>query len=127
MILARMEAIAASVDEAIMLDINNFVAECPSRNIFTVRNNELETPNDHNVLNGITRDVIVELAHKNGWPIHKRDLTAYDLYNADEVLACSTGGGIKSITEVDGRTISNGQVGLVTRKLIQQYEEMLVN
>ncbi|PWT83414.1 MAG: branched-chain amino acid aminotransferase [Acidobacteria bacterium] len=127
MILARMEAIAASVDEAIMLDINNFISECPSRNIFTVRNNELETPNDHNVLNGITRDVIIELAHKNGWPVRKRDLTAYDLYNSDEVLACSTGGGIKPIVEVDGREISDGQVGPVTRKLMQQYEEMLVS
>ena len=96
MILARMEAIAANVDEAIMLDINNFVSECPSRNIFTVRNTELETPHDHNVLNGITRELIIELAHKNGWPVRKRDLTAYDLYNSDEVLACSTGGGIQA-------------------------------
>jgi branched-chain amino acid aminotransferase len=127
MILARMEAIAAGVDEAIMLDINNFVAECPARNIFTVRNGELETPCDHNVLNGITRDVVIEIAQKNSWPARKRDLTAYDLYNADEVLACSTGGGIKPIIEVDGRKIRDGQVGSVTRALIEKYEEMLVS
>jgi branched-chain amino acid aminotransferase len=127
MILAQMEAIAANVDEAIMLDINNFVSECPSRNIFTVRNNELETPNDHNVLNGITRDVIIELAHKNKWPVRKRDLTAYDLYNSDEVFACSTGGGIKPIVEIDGRKIGDGQVGPLTSILIQQYEKMLTN
>jgi branched-chain amino acid aminotransferase len=125
MILARMEAIAANVDEAIMLDTNNFVSECPSRNIFLVRNRELETPNDHNVLNGITRDVIIELAHKNTWPVYKRNLTAYDLYNSDEVLACSTGGGIQPIVEIDGRKIGDGQVGPVTSMLIQQYNEML--
>lgn len=125
MILARMEAIAANVDEAIMLDINNFVSECPSRNIFTVRNKELETPKDHSVLNGITRDAIIELARKNTWPVRKRDLTTYDLYNSDEVLACSTGGGIKPIVEIDGRKIGDGQAGPVTRKLMQQYEEML--
>ena len=127
MILARMEAIAANVDEAIMLDTSNFVAECPTRNIFIVRKKELETPNDHNVLNGITRDVVIELSQKNGWPTRKRDLTAYDLYNADEVLACSTGGGIKPIVEIDGRKIGDGQVGPVTRKLVEQYEYLLVN
>jgi branched-chain amino acid aminotransferase len=125
MVLARMEAIAAGADEAIMLDINNFVAECPSRNIFTVRNRTLETPRDHNVLNGITRDVVLELAQKNGWPACKTDLTAYDLYNADELLVCSTGGGIKPVVEVDGRVVGNGDVGPVTRALMQQYEELL--
>lgn len=125
MILARMEAIAANVDEAIMLDTNNFVSECPSRNIFLVRNRLWETPNDQNVLNGITRDVIIELAHKKTWPVHKQNLTAYDLYNSDEVLACSTGGGIQPIVEIDGRKIGDGQVGPVTSMLMQQYEEML--
>lgn len=127
MIMARMEAIAAGADEAIMLDINNFVAECPSRNIFTVSGKQIETPCDHNVLNGITRDVIIELAEKNGWRARKRDLTAYDLYNADEIMACSTGGGIKPIVSVDGRQIGNGQLGPLTRALIEQYEQLLVS
>lgn len=126
-ILARMQAIAANVDEAIMLDINDFVSECPSRNIFTVRKNALETPKDHSALNGITRQVIIELAFKNNWSVRKRDLTAYDLYNSDEVLACSTGGGIKPIVEIDGRQIGSGQVGPITHILMQQYEEMLTN
>jgi branched-chain amino acid aminotransferase len=127
MILARMEAIAAGMDEAIMLDIENFVAECPSRNVFAIHQNVLSTPPDHNVLNGVTRDVVVELAEKNGWVPVKRPLTAYDLYTADEVLVCSTGGGIKPVIEIDGRKIGSGTVGPCTRKLMDQYEELLVS
>jgi branched-chain amino acid aminotransferase len=127
MILARMEAIAANVDEAIMLDVNDFVAECPSRNIFVVRGGTLATPRDHNVLNGITRQTVIDIAEVQGWPMRKEDLTAYDLYNADEVFACSTGGGIKPIVEVDGRSIANGEVGRVTRFMVEQYETMLTS
>jgi branched-chain amino acid aminotransferase len=127
MILARMEAIAAGMDEAIMLDIDNFVSECPSRNVFTVHRNRISTPPDHNVLNGITRDVVIELAEKNGWFPTKRHLTAYDLYTADEVLVCSTGGGIKPVIEIDGRKIGSGTVGPCTRKLMDQYEKLLVS
>jgi branched-chain amino acid aminotransferase len=125
MVLARMEAIAAGADEAIMLDINNFVAECPSRNVFVVRNGSLDTPRDHNVLNGITRETVIEVASDKGWPVSKTDLTAYDLYNADELFACSTGGGIKAIVQVDGRKVGNGEVGPVTRTLVAEYERLL--
>lgn len=126
-IFARMEAVAAGVDDAIMLDIANFVTETPSRNIFVVRDGKLLTPRAHNVLNGITREVVMDLAQKNGWPVAEADLTAYDLYTADEVLTTSTAGGIKAIVEVDGRPIGNGQKGPITRALGEQYEAMLVS
>lgn len=126
-ILARMEAIAAGVDDAIMLDIANFVTETPGRNIFVVRSGCLLTPRAHNVLNGITREVVMELAAKHGWPAAEADLTAYDLYTADEVFTCSTAGGIKAVVEVDGRPIADGQVGPITRALSEQYEALLVS
>lgn len=125
-ILARMEAINAGVDDVIMLDIQNFVAELPSRNIFVARGGEVATPRAHNVLNGITREVVMDLARRHGWPVEERDLAPYDLYIADEVFTTSTAGGVKAIVEIDGRRIGDGRSGPIARTLGEQYEALLL-
>lgn len=124
-ILARMEAIAAGVDEAIMLDFQNFVAEATGRNIFAVRGARLYTPRGHSILNGITREVAMELARRNGWSIEECDLTPYDLYTADEVFTTSTAGGVKPVTEIDGRPIGDGTPGPFAQRLMDQYEALV--
>lgn len=122
--MAKIEALEAGVDEAIMLDLNGYVSEGPTYNLFLVSQNALYTPPE-NILLGITRDTVFELCEREGWPASEKWLTAYDLYNADELFFCSTAGGIIPITEVDGRRIGDGKPGPITQRLIKLYFEML--
>src|SRR5690606_12325545 len=113
-IVARLEAIAAGVDEPIMLDINNCVAETPARNIFLVRDATVYTPREHHILAGITRQVVIELSTANGWTVVVTDLTPYDLLTADEVFVCSTALGIRAVLEINGQQVSDGRIGSYT-------------
>jgi branched-chain amino acid aminotransferase len=122
--MAKIEAIESGADDAIMLDIEGYVCEGPTYNLFIVKNGTLITPQD-NILLGITRDTIFELAKRSGWPVKVDRITPYDLFNADEVFFCSTAGGIVPIVYVDGRKVGSGKPGDYTRKLIDDYFEML--
>lgn len=118
--LARMEAMAAGCDDAIWLDQHGYLAEGPASNIFLVVKGELYTPRGH-ILRGITRMAILEIADALGIGAHERDLTAYDLYSADEAFTSSTGGGILPIREVDGRTYPAPAPGPITKQLDGEY------
>lgn len=122
--MAKLEAIEANVDEAIMLDLEGYISEGPTYNIFTIKSSKLSTPAD-NILLGITRDAVIELAEQEGWMVERRRMTSYDLYNADEAFFCSTAGGIIPIVAVDGRKIGSGKPGEITQKLIDLYFDML--
>jgi len=106
-ILARMEAIESGFDEALLLDINGYVAEGPGENIFIVKGGGLKTPKANQVLDGITRRTILELAARNGIPASEEDLTLYDLYTADEAFLSSSFGHVHPVSEVDGRPIDS--------------------
>ena len=123
-ILMRMEANEAGLDEAIELDIDGYVAEAPGYNVFMAKQGVLYTPGE-NILVGITRQTVLELAAAAGMETVVCRFTAFDLYNADEVFLTSTAGGIFAVREVDGRTIGSGRPGPITQMLNQKYMALL--
>lgn len=125
LVLAKMEALNAGADEAILLDTEGFVNESPGYNIFVVSQGKLHTPPPENILVGITMETVIEIAEKEGIEVIKARLVPYDLYTADEVFLASTAGGIIPIVEIDGRTIASGSRGPISRLLNRRYFEML--
>ena len=119
--LAGAEAQRAGVDYAIMLDKEGFVAEVSMANIFVVKRGKVFTPFTTNALEGITREILMELLKKEGYYVEEKNMTFQDLYSADEILVCGTGAEIKPIVEVDGRTIGDGEMGPITKKAIECY------
>ncbi|MFN8591672.1 MAG: aminotransferase class IV [Thermomicrobiales bacterium] len=118
--LARLEALDANADDAIMLDGDGYVTEGRGANLFVVRNGALYTPPE-GMLEGITRETVFELAAAHGWKAQEMRLTPYDLYNADELFYCTTAGGIMPIVDVDRRQIGDGAPGPLTRQLRDAY------
>lgn len=121
-ILAKMEAIRAGCLEAIMLNHKGEVAECTGDNIFVVKNGVLKTPpNDAGILEGITRNFVIELAKKQGIPFEEANLSRHDVYIADELFLTGTAAEVIAVTEVDSRTIGGSKQGPITRKLREAF------
>tara|TARA_Y100000590_G_scaffold405845_1_gene494499 strand:+ start:332 stop:1219 length:888 start_codon:yes stop_codon:yes gene_type:complete len=118
--LAKIEALEAGYDDLIWLDQNGHVSEGPASNIFIVKNGVLHTPVD-GVLRGITRQVFTELAGRIGVEVRMSNISSFDLFTADEIFTTSTAGGALFIREVSGRTISDGGLGPITKKLDDLY------
>ena len=123
-ILAKIEANLAGVDDAVMLDVDGFVAETNATNIFIVRDGELRTPSTGSCLPGITRDVVLELAQGADIPTREQRLTLAELYTADEMFTSGTMGELAPVLEVDGRRIGGGAAGPLTRTLQERYSEL---
>jgi branched-chain amino acid aminotransferase len=121
-ILARWEAIDAGTDEAILLDGLGRVTEGSGDNVFAVQGDRLRTPPAVNVLEGVTREVLLALAARAGLRPEVAELTPYDLYTADEVFLTSTVVGVLPIVELDGRPIGGGRVGPAAGRLRALYE-----
>ncbi|PYV90966.1 MAG: branched-chain amino acid aminotransferase, partial [Acidobacteria bacterium] len=100
-VLSQREAMAAGTDVAIQLDMAGHVCEAPGYNIFAVKAGNLLTPGGE-ILRGITRQTVIELAGEAQIPCREAELATFDLYNADELFLTSTAGGIVPIREVDG-------------------------
>lgn len=117
-ILAKIEAIRAGCLEAIMLNQAGEVAECTGDNIFIIKGGVLKTPPpEAGILQGITRDFVLELAAKVGIPAKEVTLTRHDVYTADEVFLTGTAAEVIAVTKVDGRVIGAGKQGPLTKKL----------
>ena len=123
-ILMRLEANEAGADDAIELDMEGYVCEAPGYNVFMVKRGILYTPRD-NILAGITRQTVMELAETAGLPVVEGRIQPFDLYNADEVFLSSTAGGVFPVAQLDGRRIADGKPGPVTRKLRDDYLALL--
>jgi branched-chain amino acid aminotransferase len=123
-ILMRMEANEAGADDAIELDMEGYVCEAPGYNVFMVKKGVVYTPGD-NILVGITRQTVMELAEAAGVPVVEGRIQPFDLYNADEVFLSSTAGGVFAVGELDGRVIGDGKPGPVTRMIQQGYLSLL--
>lgn len=121
-VMARIEAVESGFDEAVLLDVRGFVAEAPGENIFVVKGGVLKTPKAHNVLDGITRKVVLEIAEQEGIPAEEADLTLYDLYTADECFLTSSFSRVHAVAEVDGRPIP--APGSITTRLRADILEM---
>lgn len=117
-IMAKVEARQAGCIEAVMLNHRGEVAECTADNIFIVRDSILSTPAPHcGILQGITRQTVLELARKEGIVTRETVLTRFDLYTADECLMTGSGAEIVPVTKIDGRTIGSGTPGEMTERL----------
>lgn len=124
--LARIEALKAGFDEAIMLNTNGKVIEASAENIFIVKDSLLITPpTTSGALDGITRDTVLTLAKENEIQYEIRDISRDELYIADEVFLTGTAAGIKPVAEIDNRSIADRKEGWITRRLKERFERVV--
>ena len=122
--LAKTEAQEAGFDEAIVLTYEGHVSEGSAANLFLVRDGVLITaPSTDNILEGIVRATVMQLAKDEGLPVEIRSIDRTELYIADELFLCGTGVQMSSITSVDHRKIGDGEIGAITRRLSAIYFE----
>lgn len=120
--LASTEATRAGYDEAIMLNHRGLVSEGPAENFFLVRGGTLITPPfSADILDGVTRGVVLELASDLGVPVLERDIPRVELYAADEMFFCGTGVEIEPIFSIDGRRVGDGKPGGITSKVRDRF------
>ena len=123
-ILAKIEAITAGYEEAIMLSHSGYVTECTGENLFIVKKKQLRTPPPYvGVLRGITRRTVMELGTRQRLEVREELLTRHDLFNADEVFLTGTAAEIVPVVKIDGRVIGGGAPGRVTKKLQQAFRQ----
>jgi branched-chain amino acid aminotransferase len=106
-ILAKIEANHAKADDALMLDLNGFVAETNATNIFMIKNGEVFTPFADACLPGITRGLIIKICKENKIPIFEKNISVTEFYNADQVFTTGTMGELAQVIEIDKRQINN--------------------
>ena len=127
-ILAKIEGLQAGVVEAIMLNTEGCVAECTGDNIFIVRNGVLSTPPvTAGILEGITRNCVIEIARNLGIPAREENMTRYDLFVADECFLTGTAAEIIPVVKIDSRPIGTGKPGPITLNLRQEFQKLTKN
>ncbi len=119
--LALQEAMEDGYDEALLLDVEGYVAEGSGENFFIVRNGQIHTPDLTSALDGITRQTVMELAADIGVPVIERRITRDEVYIADEAFFSGTAAEITPIRELDNRTIGSGTRGPITTRLQQMF------
>ena len=124
-VLSRLEAYSSGCDDSLQLDMEGFVSESSGANIFIIKDGILKTPRKYNILDGITRSTVIDIAKKIGFDIIEDNFTLYDVYNADEVFLCGSAAEITPVSEVDGRKIIG--TGEITKKIQQIYHELTHN
>lgn len=124
-ILAHQEAAQDGYQEALLLDVDGFVAEGSGENIFIVRNGKLITPDLTSALEGITRDTIVQLAKEIGLEVIEKRITRDEVYSADEAFFTGTAAEVTPIRELDNRAIGEGTRGPITEKLQSMYFDVV--
>ncbi|MCH9658214.1 branched-chain amino acid transaminase [archaeon] len=127
-IIATQEAKRNGMDEAILLDQNDNVSEAPGENIFIVRNNQLVTPSlASSALEGITRDAILGIGKDLDMDVVERDITRSELIISDEIFLTGTAAEITPVILMDSVEIGNGKPGEVTKKMMQEYMDIVMN
>jgi branched-chain amino acid aminotransferase len=125
-IMAKVEGTNAGCLEALMLNHKGEVAECTGDNIFIVRKGALHTPPiDAGILEGITRDAVIEIAKDAGLPVFERTMDRHDIYTADECFLTGTAAEVIPVVDCDGRSIGTGKPGPVTKDLLQRYHTLV--
>lgn len=125
-IMAKIEAIRGGCLEAIMLNHNGEVAECTGDNIFLVKKGILRTPPiDAGILEGVTRNAVIELAHCAGITVQEAHLTRHDVYAADECFLTGTAAEVIAVVKVDNRVIGSGKPGPITRQLRERFQQLI--
>ena len=124
-ILANMEALDDGYDEALLLDVDGFVAEGAGENLFIVKDGVLYEPEIASALCGITRATIIALAKDLGLTVISKRLTRDDIYIADEAFFTGTAAEVTPIRELDRRQIGEGKRGPITTKLQSLYFDVV--
>ena len=124
-ILAKREVKADGYDEAILLDADGYVSEGSGENIFIVRKGQLKTTPLTSILEGITRNSVIQLARERGIPVVEERFTRDAMYLADEVFLTGTAAEIAPVREIDGRRIGTGKPGPVTMDLQKTFFEIV--
>ena len=126
-VLAKLEAKQAGCLEAIMLNKEGYVCECTGDNIFVVKKGVLHTPPSYlGMLEGITRNTMIELAEEGNIPFSERVMTRFDLYTADECFLTGSGAEIIPVISVDGRMVGSGKPGELSRRLAGLFSERVL-
>ena len=124
-ILANQEAVEHGYDEALLLDVDGYVAEGPGENLFIVKNGKLYEPELTSALIGITREAVIQLAGDIGVEVQARRITRDDVYIADEAFFTGTAAEVTPIRELDGRVIGSGRRGPITEKLQTMFFDVV--
>jgi branched-chain amino acid aminotransferase len=126
--LATQECKRNGYDEAIMLDKNGNVSEAPGENIFVIKNKTLFTPDmASSILEGITRDTVIQIAEDLGYTIIQRPILRSELYIAEEIFLTGTAAEIIGVISVDGKNIGNGKEGEITNKIRNTFNEIVTS
>lgn len=125
-ILAKIEGTNAGCLEALMLNHKGEIAECTGDNIFVVKRGALHTPGvDAGILEGITRQAIIDLARGDGIAVFERSMDRHDVYTADEVFLTGTAAEVIPVVECDARAIGSGKPGPITRRLFDKFHALV--
>ena len=124
-ILAKLEANLLGVSEAVVLNNEGYVTEGTGDNIFIIKKGRLITPPGYlGILEGITRNSVMELAEKRNIPVEEKPFTRYDIYVAEECFLTGTAAEVIPVVKVDDRVIGSGDPGPITRALIADFREL---
>ncbi|MBL7073211.1 MAG: branched-chain-amino-acid transaminase [Candidatus Omnitrophica bacterium] len=124
-ILAKIDAIDSGAEEAIMLSVDGYVAECTGDNILMVKNGRLITPERSvGALEGITQGVVIKLAEENGIEVEHKKILLDEVFSADECFLTGTAAEIIPVVKIDGKNVGNGIPGEVTQKLRRKFREL---
>lgn len=125
-IMAKMEGLQAGCVEALMLNHKGEISECTGDNIFLVRDGRLQTPPiDAGILEGITRNVVIELAEQMGIPCAQVPLTRHDVFISDECFLTGTAAEVIPVVKLDKRPIGGGAVGPITQQLLAAFKKLV--
>jgi branched-chain amino acid aminotransferase len=113
------------VEEGLMLTTHGYVAECTADNVFIVKRGRVLTPPAHlGILQGVTRQTVLDLCDTMGIPAAEHTLTLHDMYTADECFLSGTGAELGPVVQLDGRTIGAGKPGPVTMRILAAFRDL---
>ena len=124
-VLAKREAISAGYDEALLLDPEGYLTEGSGENLFMIKNGKVKTTALNSVLQGITRQSVVEYLHEKGISISEARFTRDEIYCADEVFLTGTAAEVTPIQSIDDRIIGTGKPGPITKELQKNYQSIV--
>ena len=125
-IVALQDAVAKGADEALILDNDGYISEGSGENIFFLKDGLIMTPTTKNCLNGITRQSVIEIAKDLGHKVEEGDWSYEDIIECDEAFFTGTAVEVIPITKIDGKIISNGIVGSITKEIQINYENAVL-
>lgn len=122
---ALIQAIEAGADEALMLDINGFVSTCNATNFFMIKEQTVYTSTGEYCMNGITRQIVLDICSTHGIKAKACNFSLYDCYSADEAFVTGTFGGLTPVSHIDGKPIGMAKRGMMTERLQALYHDLI--